>query len=213
MIVFALNATGGPLWRVPAAGGTPALATKTSPATRGDRMPWFLPDGRHFLYIDFQERPLIRVGSLDEPDKVGKEVARASSQAVFDQGRLLFLREETLMSQPFDLGALAVTGEPAPIAEQVNRALTPPLPASFSVRRVVGLCPRKFHHYKGSLERSLGQGNRDARESSGDGRAGSALSGWKTPGSHRDRQARRRRPLDLRPGARVTIAVYLRFGV
>src|SRR6202022_3973637 len=38
------------LQRVAAAGGTPVPATKLGPGDNSHRLPWFLPDGRHFLY-------------------------------------------------------------------------------------------------------------------------------------------------------------------
>ena len=34
-------------------------------------------------------------------------------------GRLLFLRDTTLLAQPFDLGSLELSGEPVPVADQV----------------------------------------------------------------------------------------------
>jgi eukaryotic-like serine/threonine-protein kinase len=42
----------GGLFRVPAAGGSPVALTEPDPAAGelSHRMPWFLPDGRHFLY-------------------------------------------------------------------------------------------------------------------------------------------------------------------
>jgi len=51
-IVFAPNHTSG-LFRVPAAGGTPVPVTvlDTSRKEQSHRWPWFLPDGRRFLYV------------------------------------------------------------------------------------------------------------------------------------------------------------------
>lgn len=43
-IVFAGSRTG--IWRIPAAGGTAVKVIADTAA----RAPWFLPDGRHFLY-------------------------------------------------------------------------------------------------------------------------------------------------------------------
>lgn len=50
-----------------------------------------------------------------------------ASNVVVTQGRLLFLRETTLMAQPFDARALALTGEPVPLAEQIQTVGGPPL--------------------------------------------------------------------------------------
>lgn len=39
------------------------------------------------------------------------------------EGHILFLRENTLMAQPFDVRRLALEGEAVPIAESVTRAM------------------------------------------------------------------------------------------
>ena len=50
-IVFSADFRGG-LSRIPSSGGAPAAATKLDPAHHTThRWPWFLPDGKHFLYL------------------------------------------------------------------------------------------------------------------------------------------------------------------
>ncbi|HET9235210.1 MAG TPA: protein kinase, partial [Candidatus Eisenbacteria bacterium] len=51
-IVFC-PAAEGPLYRVSAAGGTPTPVTtlETAAHETGHRWPWFLPDGKHFIYV------------------------------------------------------------------------------------------------------------------------------------------------------------------
>ncbi len=121
VIVFSSNET-GPLQRVPASGGTAGPATTLgATADHSHRFPWFLPDSRHFLFEDFQpnnNEVSIQVASLDS--KESKMVARTSSNAIYADGRLLFLRENTLMTQPFDVKRLAITGDAVPVAEQVG---------------------------------------------------------------------------------------------
>src|SRR5262249_39693795 len=39
------------LYRVSAQGGTPVLATKASPMEEAHRWPYFLPDGKHFVFL------------------------------------------------------------------------------------------------------------------------------------------------------------------
>ncbi len=122
---------GGPasrgLHRVSQAGGDPVLVT-TLDASReetGHMSPQFLPDGRHFLYLALAANPEnqgIFVAALDGSDK--KLLLRASAQALYVPGHLLFLREGTLMAQAFDTGALALTGEAFPVAERVWSYLT-----------------------------------------------------------------------------------------
>ncbi len=123
VIVFGISSNGGPILRVAAAGGTPAPAASFDRDTDdvGHRYPWFLPDGRHFLYTlsTAAELTPVRVASIDEPGKPGKVVAQANSTAAYAQGHLLYLRENTLMAQPFDVNRLETTGEAVPVAEGV----------------------------------------------------------------------------------------------
>jgi eukaryotic-like serine/threonine-protein kinase len=118
VIVFGVNGP-GPILRVAAAGGTavPATAGDKNTERVAHRYPWFLPDGRHFLYTNAQTGDIpVRVGSLDEPAKPGKVVAQAHSTAAYSQRHLLYLRENTLMAQPFDLDRWEATGEAVPVA-------------------------------------------------------------------------------------------------
>jgi eukaryotic-like serine/threonine-protein kinase len=120
-VVFAPNIT-GPLLRIPAAGGSATPATTLDPARKEDshRWPWFLPDGRHFLYaatVNPSNDATICVGSLDSRE--ARIVAEANSNAVYASGHLLFLRKNTLMAQPFDEKRLTTAGEAVPVAEDV----------------------------------------------------------------------------------------------
>ncbi len=120
----------GPLLRVAASGGTAVSAS----AGQSHRYPWFLPDGRHFLYATSQTGDMpVKVGSLDEPGKDGKVVAQAQSPAVYAQGHLLFLRENTLMAQPFDAARLETTGEAMPVAEGIPTFTAPLRIGGFTV--------------------------------------------------------------------------------
>jgi eukaryotic-like serine/threonine-protein kinase len=121
VIVFAANTT-GPLQRIAAAGGIATPATALDPARKENshRWPWFLPDGRHFLYattVNPSNDATIYVGSLDSRE--ARIVAQANSNAVYGSGHLLFLRKNTLMAQPFDAKRLTTTGEAVPVAEQI----------------------------------------------------------------------------------------------
>jgi eukaryotic-like serine/threonine-protein kinase len=132
VIIFAPSAT-QPLFWVFAAGGTPEPASKFDPsrAENSHRWPWFLPDGKHFLFWarssrGSQESQLFvgDVGSLQ-----AKPLAKSESTAVYASGHLLFMRDQSLMAQPFDLRRLELSGEPVPIAEHVavNGATARPL--------------------------------------------------------------------------------------
>jgi Tol biopolymer transport system component len=122
VIVFSPSG-GGPLQKVSAAGGasTPVTSLDQARHETSHRWPWFLPDGRHFLYLAAAgERSSIRVGSLDGGES--KPVLENQFKAVYAQGYLLFVRETTLMAQPFDARRLVTTGDALPVAEQVMAA-------------------------------------------------------------------------------------------
>ncbi len=109
----------GPLYRVPASGGTATRATQKDPV-RGEtshRWPFFLPDGKHFLYLvaSFgshaqQEKIGVYVASLDSKEET-LLVRTSSSVAYAAPGYLLFFRERNLLAQPFDQKSLRTTGD------------------------------------------------------------------------------------------------------
>ena len=112
--------------RVSAAGGSPTVISKLDSA-RGDtshRWPFFLPDGNHFFYsvqtsqTGGAEEDVICVGSLDGTEN--KTLLHASSNSAYASGHLLFLREHSLMAQPFDVKSLSFNGDAFPVAEQVQ---------------------------------------------------------------------------------------------
>ena len=108
--------------QVPAMGGAPSAASKLSagdslhPAEYSHWWPFFLPDGKHFLFWSQQgnEVCLGELGSLDHKVLFGD-----SSDAIYADGYLLFVREGTLFAQRFNTRDLAVSGAPIPVAENV----------------------------------------------------------------------------------------------
>ncbi len=125
VILFTPNSN-GPLMRVSAAGGSPVPVTALD-TIRGDlshRWPWFLPDGNHFLYTTQTtqtggaEGDVICIGTLDSSEN--KVLLHASSNSVYVSGHIFFLREQSLMAQPFDVKSLEFTGDAFPVAEQVS---------------------------------------------------------------------------------------------
>jgi eukaryotic-like serine/threonine-protein kinase len=119
VIVFSPN-NGAGLFRVPAAGGSATPATTLESGEVTHRFPWFLPDGRHFLYLDRNsdaEKDAIYAGDLDS--KIRSRIVAADSNAVYTPGQLLFVRGGTVMAQPFDAQKFQTSGDPVPVAEQV----------------------------------------------------------------------------------------------
>jgi len=120
VIVFAPD-SGSSLSRVPAAGGEPVAATTLdNDRHNSHRLPWFLPDGRHFLFLargNTNSESAIMVGSLDSDEVT--ELTINESQAIYASGQLLFVRDRTLMAQPFNPETLTTTAEAVPVAEDV----------------------------------------------------------------------------------------------
>jgi Tol biopolymer transport system component len=86
------------------------------------RHPVFLPDGSHFLFVAVSKKPensAIYAGSLDS--KAPKRLAANDVKPGFASDHLLFMRESTLMAQPFDSRKLESFGEPFPIADGVAK--------------------------------------------------------------------------------------------
>jgi eukaryotic-like serine/threonine-protein kinase len=114
-ILFAQPASG--LFRVPAAGGTPTPLTPLGSGGKvSETWPWFLPDGRHFLYATTAPTK-IYVGSLDSQERV--ELLASDSKAIYAARHLLFVRQRTLLAQPFDPVQLTISGESFPVVEDL----------------------------------------------------------------------------------------------
>ncbi|MDA2931441.1 protein kinase, partial [Acidobacteria bacterium AH-259-O06] len=113
-----------PLYSVSEAGGvaTPMTTLEKSRGELSHRWPYFLPDGRHFLYAAEgpQERQGdVYLGSFDSKD-VKQVLSDYSNTTYVPPGYLLFLREGTLMAQAFDAKNLQIMGQAFPVAEQVG---------------------------------------------------------------------------------------------
>ncbi|HTO93450.1 MAG TPA: hypothetical protein VMM80_03735, partial [Bacteroidota bacterium] len=120
VIVFAPSPGEG-LSRIPAGGGTPSQATKldASRIEQSHRWPWFLPDGKHFIYLSrASAADIIYAASLDGKEE--KELFRKHSNVMYASGCLLFMEQGALIAQPFDPGQLELKGLPATVAEDVR---------------------------------------------------------------------------------------------
>jgi len=124
VIVFTPDALRG-LSRVSSGGGSPIEMT-TPDASRFEashRWPVFLPDGKHFLYLaaNFSgqlEANAIFVGSLDSQEK--RLLVNTSANASYaEPGYLLYLRDKTLVAQPFDRGRFILSGEQHTLTDDV----------------------------------------------------------------------------------------------
>ncbi len=124
VIVFAPG-IGDPLHRVSAGGGPVSMVTELD-AERNQgshRWPWFLPDGRRFLFFGSQSgtpdgSSEVYVGSLEGTSI--KTLMRSQGSAIYSSGNLLFARQNTLMAQAFDPETATLKGEPRPLREPVS---------------------------------------------------------------------------------------------
>lgn len=111
-----------PIHRVSENGGdaTPVTSLAQSRSENSHRFPRMLPDGDRFLYFarGAGEASTVRSGSIS--GDVDVEIMRATSNAEYVSGYLLYLRESTLMAQPFDSDALEFTGDPVPVGDPVR---------------------------------------------------------------------------------------------
>jgi hypothetical protein len=97
--------------------------------------PNFLPDGDHFIYASGLSGSRVRrifLASLASRSS-SLLLEGVTSNAVYANGYILFLRERTLMAQRFDAASRVVSGEPMRLPRRL-RLIRSPAPAR-SVRR------------------------------------------------------------------------------
>ncbi len=107
---------------VDAAGGEPRPVTSltTDKGFNSHRHPQFMPDGRRFLYLarsGGDGATEIRMASLD--DTTHQVIMNQTIMADYAAGHLLYINQETLVAQPFDLDSGLLSGSPVRIASDV----------------------------------------------------------------------------------------------
>jgi Tol biopolymer transport system component len=106
-----------------------ADGSQLTPVTRIDAVPgdfqhaWpeFLPDGRRFLYVirsAHAERTGVYVGSLDGAAPV--RLMAGYSRVTYCDGQLFYVRDGTLLAQPFDARTATFTGSPVALSGRVK---------------------------------------------------------------------------------------------
>jgi Tol biopolymer transport system component len=131
--------------KVSADGGTVTPLTKVDPS-RGETVhvgQSFLPDGRHFLYARVSAGAAsLSVGSVDATP-AEQTLNRVTDRfAQLAPGHLLFVRDGVLMSQPFDVERLAMTGEATEIAPYPD--VQPPVSGSGTLAYGGALPPKQL---------------------------------------------------------------------
>jgi eukaryotic-like serine/threonine-protein kinase len=133
-VILFVPTTGDRVHRVAASGGAASPVTRIdeSRGEFGHTWPFFLPDGRHFLYVSYlakaarpEDASSIFLASLDSNERkllfhARSNVAYVPLLAGASQGHLLFWQSGALLARPFDAKRLRFTGEAFPVAEQVR---------------------------------------------------------------------------------------------
>jgi Tol biopolymer transport system component/tRNA A-37 threonylcarbamoyl transferase component Bud32 len=121
------------LWRVSATGGIPEQLTRSTGINAVDLYPYFLPDGRHFLSTSVERSGTsggVFVASLDRPSQRA-QLVDSDAKAEYAPARnghpgyLLWVRNQTLMAQPFDAESRLLKGDPLPVVEGVLTGILP----------------------------------------------------------------------------------------
>ncbi len=122
-ILFAPNVHDA-IYKVPEGGGTPTAATAISEAggLAGNRFPYFLPDGRHFLFISHDANYVasgrVLGGSVDSKDT--QVVLEKATSVAYANGHLFYVRDGDLVAQPFNVREMALTGGGIILAPRVE---------------------------------------------------------------------------------------------
>src|SRR5262245_13846611 len=112
---------------VSADGGVPKLVTQIDEARKETthRWPFFLPDGRHYLYLagshvveETSGENAIYVGELGTTDR--RLLVHARSNAVYANGYLVYISERSLVARRFDAKTRKLEGEPATLTENIR---------------------------------------------------------------------------------------------
>jgi serine/threonine protein kinase len=117
-ILVAANEHG--LRSVTANGGALTDVTKRNPDELYHDCPSFLPDGKHFIFLGYGEKPETRaiyIGSLESMDRT--RLMAAETCPLYAGGYIVTVRDQTAFAQPFDVGSLKLSGDAIPVATDV----------------------------------------------------------------------------------------------
>ena len=120
VILFAAGGSVG-IARVSVNGGEPSSVTTPDGATSTHRFPFFLPDGRRFLYWRQTDRGgAIMMTSLDGGTPV--QLVESMAKAQFFAGHLLYLDGTTLSARSFDIDGVRPGATPIALVSNVLRS-------------------------------------------------------------------------------------------
>ena len=123
-IVFAPS-RGEAIYRISISGGKPVVIVKAD-RSRGETKvlwPWFLPDGKSFLYLLREESGAGSLMLFPAEGRPRRLFPMLSRFEYIDPGYLVFVRDGMLIAQRFDPRSGALSGEPLSIADSVRYAI------------------------------------------------------------------------------------------
>jgi eukaryotic-like serine/threonine-protein kinase len=128
-VILLATETQAPISRVTANGGAPVAITKLDRTRHtSHRWPFFLPDGKHFLYLAINhdsaqsEKDEVYFASLDGADN--RPLFRSLSSAIYANGFVLFARGSQLMAQKLDPVSGKLSGDPQVLTSGVANDLS-----------------------------------------------------------------------------------------
>ena len=107
------------VWRVPASGGTPQLIIPQEGSEGGLGSPQLLPGGEWVLFTVFPGRVVIQ--SLATDDRLVLIESGGSEAEYLPTGHLVYVREGTLLAQPFDIEQRTLAPGPVPLVERIHQ--------------------------------------------------------------------------------------------
>jgi eukaryotic-like serine/threonine-protein kinase len=124
--VILFSSVAGTLKRVSDGGGAPEPISHVplSSDALGQFWPVFLPDGNHFIYLEWRyssptgQENTVWIGSLDGEKPMQLPISFTNVQ--YSSGYLLFSREGDLFAQEFDAARLQLRGTAHPIARNIQ---------------------------------------------------------------------------------------------
>jgi Tol biopolymer transport system component len=141
------------LYSVPAEGGpvTPATRLRVDDSFPGEathRFPHFIPGTESFIYVTQDPEATFHTArsyltSLGAPD-VREPIVMGLTEVYAPPGYLLFVREQTLIAQPFDEDRMQLAGAATALATQISNSYPNTGSASFSVSDNGVLAYRSF---------------------------------------------------------------------
>ena len=121
--IILFSSLASPIQRISGlAPGAPVQVTTLDPKQEAHAFPFFLPDGKRFLYYvrsNDPDRNGIYLRDLESGEQ--RRLLDVSSSSVFvPEGYLLYVRDGSLMGQPFDWKSGTLSGDPFGLVDHVD---------------------------------------------------------------------------------------------